>query len=157
MKLHEPIIIFSVNRVHYNCVLISRNADAYLYIPCALILKYQILSLSRELICYFRLLSHRCINVGHIETHTLWNKARVLHIYLLVHTPRSSLASVMLCQSYGQLQRQSHMQRQPTQEILLLLLDNYLYHLNEAQKVLRLLLHHLQKSQEKALWIFIFN
>lgn len=106
LKLHEPIIILSVNRVHYNCVLISRNADAYLYILCALILKYQIISLFREQICYFRLLSHRCINIGHIETHTLWNKARVLHICFLVHTPRSSLASFMLCQSYGQLQRQ---------------------------------------------------
>lgn len=49
LKLHKPIIILSVSRVHYNCVLISRNADVYLYILCALILKYQIISLSREL------------------------------------------------------------------------------------------------------------
>lgn len=65
---------------------ISKNADAYLYTSCALILKHQIILLSRELLRYFRLLSLRHINVGRIQMHTLWSKTRAEHVPSDTHT-----------------------------------------------------------------------
>lgn len=91
LKLFETIIAFAVNRVHYDCVFISKNADAYLYTSCALILKHEIIPVSRELLCYFRLLSHRHINAGRIQMHTSWSKARVEHLPSDTHTRDLSL------------------------------------------------------------------
>lgn len=64
----------------------QKSADVYFYTLCSLILQHQIMPLSRELLHYFRLLSHRLINVGHIQMHTLWSKTRVEHLPSDTHT-----------------------------------------------------------------------